>query len=146
MSALDNIAVRVESAGNLTRNALPLLHEIRHALARLVGEGESTVIDLLSIPFGPGDEAELLGALGTGEVTAQLQALGESRITETSYPGVWVIDHYNANGQRIAYQIEVTQVPQILAAQPADVADGLQRLEAALAELAEPESRPASLP
>ncbi|MCU0766441.1 MAG: hydrogenase expression/formation protein [Gammaproteobacteria bacterium] len=145
MSALDNIAVRVESAGNLTRNALPLLHEIRHALARLAESGESTAIDLRSIPFGPGDEADLLAALGTGEVTAQLQALGESRITETSYPGVWVVDHYNADGQRIAFQVEVTPVPQILAAQPADVADGLQRLEAALAELAEPESRPASL-
>jgi hydrogenase-1 operon protein HyaF len=145
MSALDNIAVRVESAGNLTRNALPLLHEIRHALARLAESGESTAIDLRSIPFGPGDEAELLAALGTGEVTAHLQALGESRITETSYSGVWVVDHYNANGQRIAFQIEVTPVPPILAAQPADMADGLQRLEAALAELAEPESRPASL-
>jgi hydrogenase-1 operon protein HyaF len=58
---------------------------------------------------------------------------------------VWVVDHYNADGQRIAFQVEVTPVPQILAAQPADLADGLQRLEAALAELAEPESRPASL-
>lgn len=144
MGALDDIAVRVESAGHFTRNALPLLHEIRHALDRLVGNGESTLIDLLSIPFGPGDEAELLSSLGTGEVSARLDALGESKIAETQYPGVWVVDHYNTNGQRIAFQIEVTAVPSVLVAHPADMADGLQRLTAALAEPAEPEIPPAS--
>lgn len=144
MGALDDIAVRVESAGQLTRNALPLLHEIRHALARLVGDGESTAIDLLSIPFGPGDEAELRSLLGAGEVSAQLDALGESRIAETQYPGVWIVDHYNTNGQRIAFQIEVTPVPSVLVAHAADMADGLQRLEAALAEPAEPAVSPAS--
>jgi hydrogenase-1 operon protein HyaF len=144
MSALDKIAVRIETADGFARNALPVLHEIRHALQRLVEAGETTVIDLHSIPFGPGDEADLCASLGTGEVTARLDALGESRITETVYPGVWIVDHYNTHGQRIAYQIEVATVPAVLVAQPDDLADGLRRLEAALAEPAEPESRPAS--
>jgi hydrogenase-1 operon protein HyaF len=144
MSALDNIAIRIETADRSARNALPVLHEVRHALRRLVESGESTVIDLHSMPFGPGDEEELLAALGTGEVAAQLDALGESRITETTYPGVWVVDHYNTHGKRIAFQIEVATVPSVLVAQAADMADGLQRLEAALAEPAEPESWPAS--
>jgi hydrogenase-1 operon protein HyaF len=144
MSALDKIAVRIETADGFARNALPVLHEIRHALQRLVESGETTVIDLQSIPFGPGDEADLCASLGTGEVTAQLDALGESRITETVYPGVWIVDHYNTHGQRIAYQIEVATVPAVLVAQSDDMADGLRRLEAALAEPAEPESRPAS--
>ena len=144
MSTLDKIAVRVETAGRFARNALPVLHEVRHALRRLVETGESTAIDLQSIPFGPGDEEDLCASLGTGEVAAQLHALGESRITETIYPGVWIVDHYNTHGQRIAYQIEVATVPAVLMAQPDDMADGLRRLEAALAERAEPESRPAS--
>jgi hydrogenase-1 operon protein HyaF len=144
MSALDEIAIRVETADRSARNALPVLHEVRHALRRLVESGESTVIDLHSMPFGPGDEEELLAALGTGEVAAQLDALGESRITETTYPGVWVVDHYNTHGKRIAFQIEVATVPSVLVAQAADMADGLQRLETALAEPAEPESWPAS--
>jgi hydrogenase-1 operon protein HyaF len=144
MSALDKIAVRIETADGFARNAVPILHEIRHALQRLVESGETTVIDLQSIPFGPGDEADLCASLGTGEVTAQLDALGESRITETVYPGVWIVDHYNTHGQRIAYQVEVATVPAVLVAQSDDMADGLRRLEAALAEPAEPESRPAS--
>ncbi len=144
MSALDKIPVHIETADGFARNALPVLHEIRHALQRLVETGEATVIDLHAIPFGPGDEQDLCARLGTGEVTARLDALGESRITETIYPGVWVVDHYNTHGQRIAYQIEVTTVPAVLVAQSDDMADGLRRLEAALAEPAEPESRPAS--
>jgi hydrogenase-1 operon protein HyaF len=144
MSALDQIAVRVETADRFARNALPVLHEVRHALRRLVEAGESTVIDLHSMPFGPGDEEDLLAALGTGEVAAQLQALGESRVTETIYPGVWIVDHYNTHGQRIAFQVEVTPVPSVLVAHADDMADGLQRLEAALADPAEPECRPAS--
>lgn len=144
MSALDEIAIRVETADRSACNALPVLHEVRHALRRLVESGENTVIDLHSMPFGPGDEEDLLAALGTGEVAAQLDVLGESRITETAYPGVWVVDHYNTHGKRVAFQIEVATVPSVLVAQVADMADGLQRLEAALAEPAEPESRPAS--
>ena len=144
MSALDRIAVRIETADGFARNAVPILHEIRHALQRLVERGETTLIDLQSIPFGPGDEADLCASLGTGKVTARLDALGESRITETVYPGVWIVDHYNTHGQRIAYQIEVATVPAVLVAQSDDMADGLRRLEAALAEPAEPESRPAS--
>lgn len=144
MSALDKIAVRIETAEGFARNALPILHEIRHALQRFVKAGETTVIDLHSIPFGPGDEADLCASLGTGEVTARLDALGESRITETVYPGVWIVDHYNTHGQRIAYQIEVATVPAVLVAQRDDMVDGLRRLEAALARPAEPESRPAS--
>jgi hydrogenase-1 operon protein HyaF len=144
MGALDTISVRVESAGDLTRNALPILHEIRHALTRLVAAGETTVIDLFAIPFGPGDERLLLEALGEGEVTAHLHALGESRIVETTYPGVWLIDHHNADGQRIAYHIEIANVPQVLSAQAEDVADGLRRLESALAGSVGPDNRPAN--
>lgn len=144
MSALDEIPIRVETGEGLARNALPVLHELRHALRRLIETGETTVIDLHAMPFGPGDEEQLLAALGTGEVSARLTALGESRIAEASYPGVWIVDHYNTHGQRIAYHIEVTSVPAVLVTQPEDMADGLERLEAALAEPAEPESWPAS--
>lgn len=144
MSALDEIAVRVESGGRFAGNALPVLHEIRHALHRLVEAGESSTIDLQSLPFGPGDEEHIQASLGTGEVAAQLHALGESRITETIYPGVWIVDHYNTHGQRVAFQIEVTPVPSVLVAHTDDMADGLQRLEEALAELAGPECMPAS--
>ena len=54
MSSLDSIAVTVEQD---TGNLRPLLHEIRHALERLLENGEPTFIDLKSIPMAP-SEAE----------------------------------------------------------------------------------------
>jgi hydrogenase-1 operon protein HyaF len=74
-------------------NVKPLLNEIVHALDRLLGDDEPTVIDLASLPFAPGELAELEAALGTGELTAELDALGKSLVRETAYPGVWWLEH-----------------------------------------------------
>ncbi len=113
-------------------NALPLLHEIRHALERLIHQGEATAIDLRALPFGPGDEAELLEVLGRGEVEANLEALGTSLVWETSFPGVWVVDHRDAEGRRIALAIEVTRIPEVLLSQPGDLRTALVRLDETL--------------
>ena len=74
MSALDAIAVTTEIE---TGNVKPLLHEIRHALARLEEGGEGTVIDLQSLPLAPGEERRIEETLGKGEVSAELNALGD---------------------------------------------------------------------
>lgn len=131
MSELASIPVHVEGAGADERgNALPILHEIRHALKRLAESGEATSIDLSSIPFGPGDEERLLGVLGRGEVQATLDALGPTRIWESAVPAVWVVDHHNADGERIAMHIEITRIPDILRTQPQDVSDAVATLDA----------------
>jgi hydrogenase-1 operon protein HyaF len=129
MAKLEDIPVRQIGAG-MRHNALPILHEIRHALTRLAETGETTSIDLRAIPFGPGDEERLLQTLGEGEVRAQVEALGTTRIWESGYAGVWVVDYYNTEGERIAFQIEVTDLPQILRSDREDIA----RAAAALAE------------
>lgn len=116
-------------------NTLPLLHQIRHALGQFSNTGETCVIDLRSIPFGPGDEQRLFAFLGEGEVTATLQALGPTHVRETAYPGVWVVEHRNPAGERIGLQIEVTEMPALLKTQPGDVAEGLSRLDASLRAL-----------
>ena len=113
-------------------NATPILHEIRHALMRLLEDGETTIIDLRAIPFGPGDQQRLLEALGTGEVTATVDTLGVSEVRETGYPGVWLVDHADTAGERVALQVEVTAVPAILTTQQADMRDALVRLDAKL--------------
>jgi hydrogenase-1 operon protein HyaF len=123
---LQSIRVRTEmSSGNVA----PLLHEIRHALARLVSEGASNIIDLQTIPLAPGEADKILAVLGTGEVHAKLQSLGESEIRETSFPGVWVVTHYDEMGDLKSRFIEVTRMPEILQSQEADIADGLERLD-----------------
>ena len=109
-------------------NALPILHEILHALQTLIEEHESTTIDLLAIPFAPGDEEQLLEMLGRGEIEVRLNSLGTSEIWESRYQGVWVIEHKNALDERIALQIEVTQVPEILKSHTSDISDSISRL------------------
>jgi hydrogenase-1 operon protein HyaF len=82
-----DIPIRAESGGEPVShgNALPLLHEVRHALERLLAAGEETVIDLRSIPMGPGDEARLEAELGTGDVSARLEtAIGPSSSPTTT--------------------------------------------------------------
>ena len=113
-------------------NALPVLHEVRHALERLIACGESTLIDLKALPFGPGDEARLTELLGTGEVHAVVEALGPTVIRETAIPGVWLIDYQTAEGNRLALHLEVTSVPALLRTQCADLDTALGRLEARL--------------
>lgn len=114
-------------------NALPILYEIRHGLQRLSESGEATLIDLHALPFGPGDEERLLALLGHGEVEARIDALGPTQVWETAFPGVWLVDHRNAQGERLALHIEISSVPEILRSQSEDVADALIRLDACIA-------------
>lgn len=137
MSGLSGIGVKVETGGEeaaeVFANTLPLLHEIRHALMRLVEEGEPTTIDVQSIPMGPGDMQRLLDALGEGEVRAEVEALGKSVIRESRYSGVWIIEHLSGSGGVAGRFVEITWVPSLLQAQREDVEAGLEALADALA-------------
>lgn len=132
MARLPDIPVRERPA---PANALPVLHEIRHALARLVATGEATTLDLMAMPFGPADEALLRDTLGRGEVSARVEALGPTQIWETGYPGVWMLDYANPAGERIAFQIQVTELPDMLRADRAEMAAAVERLGLALDRL-----------
>lgn len=135
MTGLDLIGVKVEGLdgdANDAHNAMPVLHEIRHALRRLVDTGENTIIDLSAIPFGPGDRDRLLEALGQGEVSAVVDALGQSLVEETAYPGVWVVRHRSPLGDEIATHIEITRQPSLLLTPEEDIGESAARLAAAL--------------
>jgi hydrogenase-1 operon protein HyaF len=125
--------LRVEAGEQLTHNVVPLLHEIRHGLARLLETATATSIDLRSIPMAPGEEARITRVLGTGEVQAHMTALGPSEIQETRYPGVWLVTHYNSENEVVGKFIEVCDIPQILKAQTEDIREGLAQLTAQLA-------------
>jgi hydrogenase-1 operon protein HyaF len=126
MSSLETIPVKTEVA---TGNVEPLLHEIRHALKRLANGEEGTTIDLKSLPLAPGEEERIEATLGTGEVRAEVDALGPTLIQETSYPGVWLTTHKNADDAVVARFIEVTYIPELLRSQPEDIDAGIDRLE-----------------
>lgn len=111
-----------------TGNVVLLLNEVRHALERLLNSAEATTIDLSTIPMTAAEQAELDAALGTGEVTATLDAAGPSEIAETAFSGVWRVTHRNDEGQTLGRYIEIATVPAILLAQHRDMAAGLERL------------------
>jgi hydrogenase-1 operon protein HyaF len=120
--------VEQEDVDYLTLNVVPLLHEVRHALARLLAEGESTVIDLGSIPLAPGELDKIDGALGTGEVRVVLDSMGPSQIYETSFRGVWRVTHFNAANEVVGRYVEITRIPAILLAQEPDMRESLDLL------------------
>ena len=130
---LESAMLNVERGDALTYNVKPLLHEIRHALATLLNDQESTVIDLRSLPLAPGEEEKLLNKLGHGEVHASLNALGPTEIVETGYPGVWVVLHYNTDRDVIGKFIEICEIPELLRSQQDDIREGLEQLQTALA-------------
>lgn len=112
---------------------LAILHEVRHALTRLSEQGETTCIDLAALPLSPSGEAELLGLLGRGEVSARIEALGPTHCWESAFPGVWVLDYRNSDDERLALQIEIARVPTLLLTPTADLAAARRTLEARLA-------------
>jgi len=112
----------------LTWNVKPILHEIRHALEKLLNSGESCMIDLRSIPLAPGEEETIINTLGRGEVHARLDVLGPSEVYETQFAGVWLVTHYNENDSIVSRFIEVTEMPDVLKSQPEDVAHSLDEL------------------
>jgi len=118
----------IQLGDNLTWNVKPLLHEVKHALHKLINTGETAIIDLRSIPLAPGEEEKLLNTLGCGEVQSQLNALGPSEIIETEYAGVWVVTHYNEDDEIIGRFIEITTMPEILRSQNEDVIEAYNRL------------------
>ena len=72
--------------------------------------------------------------LGTGEVEAKVEALGQTLVQETAVPGVWLVDYQTAEGQRQTLHLEIAPIPEILLARPEDLAEAIARLDARLQE------------
>ncbi|MBE9564854.1 MAG: hydrogenase accessory protein HupE [Proteobacteria bacterium] len=121
MSSSSVVQFNIQVSNDLTQNVKPLLHEIKHALDNLIETGQTTIIDLRSIPLAPGEEDYILKTLGLGEVQAKLDALGLSEVIETQYAGVWIVTHYNDENHIISRFIEVTTMPEILSSQTEDI-------------------------
>jgi hydrogenase-1 operon protein HyaF len=68
------------------------------------------------------DRAALKTALGQGEVSITLQSMGESRIYETAYAGIWWLSHFDVEGRLLSELIEICRVPAILVPHQEDIA------------------------
>jgi len=134
---LSEIPIRVEP--NLAEEGLgggvkALLHEVLTMLERLVSTGTEGAVDLRSLPMTPDDWQGLYAALGEGGVDAVFESNGRSRVRETAVPGVWWIEHRDADDNVVASFLEVTTVPPLLTTDLVDVRAGIPRLRAMLTQ------------
>ena len=128
MKQMNTSPFNIHTGNELTWNARPILFEVRHALEELLDSGETSIIDLRSIPLAPGEEETILDTLGQGEVHARLDVLGCSEIHETRYAGVWLVTHYNDDEAIVSRFIEITTIPDILKSQTEDMSNALIEL------------------
>lgn len=111
-----------------SQNVEPILHEVKHALERLLKTGESAMIDLRAMPLAPGEDEEIRERLGNGEAVINIDAMGPSTLTETAYPGVWWVEHRNNIDTLTGLYIEIAHVPAIVFPAKEDLQDGLEQL------------------
>jgi hydrogenase-1 operon protein HyaF len=131
--SLQNIPINIESAGEYSIGSLhALLVEIETLLEEFASDGTRGSIDLNSLPFAPGEYDQLRQFMGQGEISVHIEAVGPSEIIETRYPGVWWVTHYNVEGDIVADMLEITDIPEIIKSQAADIDAGLELLRAQL--------------
>jgi hydrogenase-1 operon protein HyaF len=137
MSGIDSIPVHVEGGDGSTHNLRPLLLQVEHALRELRDGGEGTIVDLSAMPFSDQDEQDLRRVLGEGEVSARINAFGPTLIQETAVPGVWLVEHQDAEEKRLMLHVEVTRIPAMLVTPADDIDDGIEAMVAINAEPSE---------
>ena len=117
----------------LPGNVLPILYEISEMLAVLDSSGESNSIDLRRSPLVPFEREALKRYLGNGEVNAEVNSYGPTRIQETGVSGVWWVTHRNQDSEEVGEFIEVTTCPEMLVTPAGDIPASLSRLRSRLA-------------
>ena len=65
----------------------------------------------------------MLDILGQGEVAATVEAMGPTRIQETAFAGVWLVEYLAESGDELATHIEVTRCPSLLVTPAQDLAE-----------------------
>ncbi|MBI1763466.1 MAG: hydrogenase expression/formation protein [Acidobacteria bacterium] len=114
-------------------NAIPLLTEIKHALAALRERGETRTLNILNFPLTDDDARYLDEVLGRGNLTITFDGAEHTFWQESNVAGVWWGEYRNASRKITLRSIEIAEVPPLVRAQTEDIDDGLQHLAAALA-------------
>jgi len=111
-----------------------ILDEVAQMQTHFLSTGEKSVIDLRirAQDFLADDMQALRDRLGKGEVSARFEGFGHVEVEETSYPGVWWLSYFDAEGQLETQQLEVAWFPNLLKAQASDIRQGAARLAAEL--------------
>ncbi|MCP3851241.1 MAG: hydrogenase expression/formation protein [Gammaproteobacteria bacterium] len=124
----DSIQAEAPISDGETGNLQSILTEIKFALEQLLQQKKSHSIDLRAMPWSPGEQKQLEEYLGKGEVQIKLNALGKSNFYETQYSGVWMVTHYNPEGEIISQLIEITTMPEMLFSCNEDIKESIEQL------------------
>jgi hydrogenase-1 operon protein HyaF len=134
--SLENVPITVIAPDmGLSGSAWPLMLEIVEMVRRLLDSGETSAIDLSSLPLNQADKSWLRERLGIGQISAHLEAEGPSSLDETACPGVWWVTHRDTQERVVSEFIEVTFVPELVRAHRDDVKIGLEYLQGIVSEL-----------
>ncbi len=114
-------------------NALPILVELEDRCAKFEHTGAEHSINLTLLPLSQ-EEIEFLDArLGRGPVDMLSRAYGKCQIISTLTPNVWWVRYYNSMGTLILNSLEISSMPQVVAAASEDLGDSSTRLSEILA-------------
>jgi hydrogenase-1 operon protein HyaF len=126
---MNPLQIPIEINHSSSGMAQALFTELAQHLQQLLDQGTEHTIDLFSLPVSDQDKQELEQLLGKGEVEITLTTVGESRIYETAYNGIWWVRHYAADELLISEFIEVSRIPEIIKSHPSDVALSADRMK-----------------
>lgn len=128
MEPVSSIGVPIEIAGERSNLSQALLEELAEHLNNYANTGQPHVIDLGSLPITDQDLDDLENWLGQGEVDATLVTIGESRVYETNYAGIWWVKHYSPEQKLMSQFLEINDVPEILKCHNDDIRHSAEAL------------------
>lgn len=138
MAQAINIPVTVQDKDDQSPSlqVIALFRELQSMLEKLINTGTASSVDVRSLPLTSSDFRFLKTLLGEGEVKAEVNVLGVTRVHETGIAGIWWVTHYNTQEEVIAEFIEVTTIPVLLTTQTLALEEGLNELEQRLRDKA----------
>jgi hydrogenase-1 operon protein HyaF len=110
-------------------NALPLLVELDSHCRLFALDGSPHSINLTLLPLSPEELVFIDQRLGRGPVGMLSRAYGKCEVISTQCKNVWWVRYYNAMGALILNLLEVTDIPQVVAAADEDISDSATRLD-----------------
>lgn len=115
-------------------NAIPVLNEVRHALAALSERGETRTLNILNFPLTNDDSRLLDETLGRGDLKITYDGMEHTFWQESKIAGVWWGEYRNADNHVVLRTIEIAEFPALARSQADDIEDGLRHLDEALSK------------
>lgn len=114
-------------------NAMPILVELEDRCAIFARDGATHSINLTLLPLSEVEIEFLDVRLGRGPIDMLSRAYGKCQVISTLTPNLWWVRYYNSMGTLILNTLEVTKMPQVVAAASEDLGDSATRLGEILA-------------